>query len=626
MTPDTRIAPPIPQRLLAVKIGDIGDLICVTPALRALRETFPTAQIDILTTPHAAPILAHTGLVDTIIPFTVRGWEAARDLLKPSSQRALWTLAGDLRRRRYDTTITFHQLSTRFGALKHAFIQRAVGARVRVGLDNGRGWFFSHRVTDGGFGARHQVGYWLALAEVLGAHTANHHLTVGISALERAWAEETLPAGKTYAAIHPGSGGLNPARRWDAAKFAEVADYLHRQRGHTVMVVGGKGDDAESVLEGMETRDIAVNLVGRTTLNQLAALLERCTLFVGGDSGVMHLAAAIPGLQVISPFGATNAEAWRAWSESAVILRSPSLCSPCGYVHHTAGLRTGCAARTCMKAIPTAAVIAAMEGNAPPRQTAPPEVGAANRFRVLGIPLDPITFEELFSRIGTWIGDGLPRPRMIATANPELVMIAQRDSLFFDILNRADLVTADGVGLLWAGRRLGTALPERVTGSDGLPLISERAAREGWRLYLLGAAPGVAEKVATVFQDRYPGLQIVGTHSGTPSAEDEDTLVAGINAAGADILFLAYGSPAQEKWIARNLPRLEVRVVIGVGGAFDFAAGVAKRAPRWAQRAGMEWLHRLVMQPWRWRRMLRLPRFALAVLRRGSRPPFGFHD
>lgn len=207
--------------------------------------------------------------------------------------------------------------------------------------------------------------------------------------------------------------------------------------------------------------------------------------------------------------------------------------------------------------------------------------------------------------------------RHVCTVNPEFVMIAQRDVNFFNILNRADLCIPDGVGLLWAARWLGRRLPQRVTGSDGLPLIAERAAKAGWRLYLLGAAPGVAEKAADVLRGRYPGLQIAGTYAGSPAPDEEDAIVQRVNASGADLLFVAYGAPEQDKWIARNLPRLQVKMAMGVGGAFDFIAGLVPRAPLWMRRLGLEWLYRLYLQPSRIGRMTRLPRFVLAVLLRG---------
>ncbi|MBE2195103.1 MAG: WecB/TagA/CpsF family glycosyltransferase [Anaerolinea sp.] len=612
-----------PDRILAIKIADIGDLILTTPALRALRECYPEARLDLLTTPHAAPILRGTGLVDTIIPFQVRGFERLRDLLTPKTIRELWALRRDLRVQRFDTVITFHQLSTRFGALKQALIQASVGARVRVGLDNGRGWFYNRKVIDQGFGVHHQVEYWLKLTAQIGARTSNTHLEIGISEVDQAWALEKLPPGRPYAAIHAGSGGLNLARRWLPERYAQIAEHLHRHLGYQIVWVGGKDDNTEDSLAYLHVPSI--NLAGQTNLNQLGAVLARCALFVGGDSGVMHLASAVPGLAVYSLFGPTNAAAWGPWTpdDRARLIHGRALCSPCGYVHHSVGLRAGCPAQSCMKAITVETVQAAFAGKAPPSSVRTRD--QAPKVHVLGVPLDGLTFSELVDQIGGWINDSDdPHPRMIATANPELVMIAQHDSLFFDILNRADRVTADGIGLLWAAKHLNCSLPERVTGSDGLPRICERAAQEGWRVYLLGAGPGVAEKAAAVLKDRNPGLIVAGTYAGSPSPDEEDAILERINQAQADILFLAYGSPAQEKWIARNLPRLQVRVVMGVGGAFDFTAGVTQRAPEWMRRAGIEWLHRLIRQPWRWRRMLRLPRFVWAVLRRGEKAPFAF--
>ncbi|MCK4450446.1 MAG: WecB/TagA/CpsF family glycosyltransferase, partial [Anaerolineae bacterium] len=145
--------------------------------------------------------------------------------------------------------------------------------------------------------------------------------------------------------------------------------------------------------------------------------------------------------------------------------------------------------------------------------------------------------------------------------------------------------------------------------------VAALAAQKGYSLFLLGAAPGVAVATAARLCQTYPGLRIAGTHAGSPALEEEDEIVRLIQRAKPDILFVAYGAPQQDKWIARNLERLGVPVAMGVGGAFDFISGRAKRAPRWLQRVGLEWLHRLLHEPWRWRRMLALPRFVWLVVR-----------
>ncbi len=232
---------------------------------------------------------------------------------------------------------------------------------------------------------------------------------------------------------------------------------------------------------------------------------------------------------------------------------------------------------------------------------------------ILGVPVHPVTFEGFLDAVARFIAEG--DPRQICTANPEFVMTAQRQPEFMAVLQNADLVLPDGVGLLWAARRLGRPLPERVTGSDGIYLLAERAAREGWTMFLLGAQPGVAEKTARILQERFPGLRVAGTYPGSPRDEDYPEIVRRIKDARPDILLVAYGAPRQDLWIARHKDDLDVAVSMGVGGAFDFVAGVQKRAPAWLIRLNLEWLWRLITQPWRWKRQLDLPRFAWRVIR-----------
>lgn len=234
--------------------------------------------------------------------------------------------------------------------------------------------------------------------------------------------------------------------------------------------------------------------------------------------------------------------------------------------------------------------------------------------QILGVPIHAETFDSLLDTIAKWIAAGTVT-RQICTVSPEFVMIAQDDPDFMRVLHNADRCVADGVGLLIAARLLGHALPERVTGSDGVPRIAERAATLRWRLYLLGAAPGIAEQAAARLQVRYPGLHIAGTYAGSPAPEEENDIITRINDSQADILFVAYGAPRQDMWIARNRDRLAVHVAMGVGGTFDFIAGTVPRAPVWMRRLALEWLFRLIRQPWRWRRMLRLPRFVWAFAR-----------
>ncbi len=237
--------------------------------------------------------------------------------------------------------------------------------------------------------------------------------------------------------------------------------------------------------------------------------------------------------------------------------------------------------------------------------------------RVLGVRVDAITFQGMLDCIGEWVATGRSGerlPHQICTVNPEFVMEARRNPSFAAVLEGADLCIPDGVGLLWAAKRAGQPLPERVTGSDGVPLIAERAARKGWRLFLLGAGPGVAERAAEVLTARYPGLQVVGAYAGSPRDEDAADILARIHAARPDVLFVAYGHPKQDFWIAKHGAAANVPTMMGVGGSLDFLVGVQKRAPAWIRRINLEWLYRLITQPWRWRRQLALPKFVWAVL------------
>jgi N-acetylglucosaminyldiphosphoundecaprenol N-acetyl-beta-D-mannosaminyltransferase len=239
-----------------------------------------------------------------------------------------------------------------------------------------------------------------------------------------------------------------------------------------------------------------------------------------------------------------------------------------------------------------------------------PEMGS---IRVLGVRVDDLDVEGTLDRIEELLKAG--GHHLVATVNPEFVMLARRDPEFRSVLESAALCLADGWGVTWAARRQGRPLPARVTGVDLVPALAERAARKGWRLFLLGAAPGVAEAVGRLLTAEHPTLAIAGYHSGVAGPEGDDESLRLIAAAHPDIVLVAYGAPGQELWIARNLARLDAGVGIGVGGSFDYLSGRVRRAPAWMRRAGLEWLYRLLRQPWRARRMAVLPRFVLEVLR-----------
>jgi len=231
---------------------------------------------------------------------------------------------------------------------------------------------------------------------------------------------------------------------------------------------------------------------------------------------------------------------------------------------------------------------------------------------ILSIPVHDITYSETLDWIEQAIISG--DIHQVCTVNPEFVMAAQKNAEFRRVLQTADLCIPDGQGLLWATRLRGTHLRQRVPGSTLLWGISKRAALKGWRLYFLGASEGVAERAAEIMQATFQGLRVVGTHSGSPHTSSAPGIIERVRASKPDVLFVAYGAPQQELWIDRYREELVVPLLMGVGGSLDFVAGVAQRAPEWVQRLGLEWLHRLIKQPWRFTRMLTLPSFAWYVL------------
>ena len=234
----------------------------------------------------------------------------------------------------------------------------------------------------------------------------------------------------------------------------------------------------------------------------------------------------------------------------------------------------------------------------------------------MGTPVDPIDREAALARIAAWL-DGPPGAlRHIVTVNPEYVMAARRWRRFRDVLHGADLALADGVGLLLAARLLGKPIPTRITGND---LVAAVAALDhaNKRIFLLGAEAGVAETAAAVLRSRRPEAAIVGTLAGNPDPASWTEIAAALERHRPTVLFVAFGHPRQDLWIAAYRERLEARGILvasGVGGVYDYLSGRVPRAPGWLRRLGLEWLYRLVRQPWRWRRQAVLPVFVLLVI------------
>jgi N-acetylglucosaminyldiphosphoundecaprenol N-acetyl-beta-D-mannosaminyltransferase len=239
--------------------------------------------------------------------------------------------------------------------------------------------------------------------------------------------------------------------------------------------------------------------------------------------------------------------------------------------------------------------------------------GSIPSVEILGVRVHDITMEQAGALMCEMALSGMPHH--IIPVNPEMVMMAQVNKEFREVLERASLNLPDGTGILLAARILGLPIRERVTGVDTVKMLAGVAARNGLSLFLLGAAPGIAGRVAEILQKENPGLKIPGTYAGSPDPSEEDEICSRIEAARPHILLVAYGAPRQELWVARTMPRLKIPITMNVGGTFDFIAGVTTRAPVWLQDAGLEWLYRLAREPHRWRRMLKLPQFGAAVLR-----------
>jgi len=241
------------------------------------------------------------------------------------------------------------------------------------------------------------------------------------------------------------------------------------------------------------------------------------------------------------------------------------------------------------------------------------------KYPVLGIDISSYSKHEFFEAIETRLSDPDPAtpPLFVVTVNPEIIIESIVDSEFKDILKQSGVNTADGVGVSWAVRFIYRQNVERITGSDSVEEICKLCSRLSQKVYFFGAAPGVASRAAEILQERIDGLLVAGTYS--PAARDIpfDDLPVDVqkSLASSSVVFVALGAPAQEKWIHKNLGKLSCcKFIVGIGGSFDFIAGQVKRAPVAFQKSGLEWAYRLWLQPSRWKRMVKLPLFALNVM------------
>lgn len=242
-----------------------------------------------------------------------------------------------------------------------------------------------------------------------------------------------------------------------------------------------------------------------------------------------------------------------------------------------------------------------------------------NSITVLGVRVDDVTLSEALALVDEYMQE--PRLHHVVTVNPEFIVAAQNDASFLKTLEDSDLNLPDGANLLRAAKAQGTPLRERVAGTDFIWYLCGLAAICGWKVFLLGGRGGVGGQTAARLQARYRHLQVAGTFEGSPDPRDADEVLLRINESGADVLFVAYGAPAQDLWIAEHKSRMpNIRVAVGVGGAFDLISKRVARAPGWMQKLGLEWLFRLVVQPWRIRRQWSLVIFVNEMLKERRQP------
>lgn len=248
--------------------------------------------------------------------------------------------------------------------------------------------------------------------------------------------------------------------------------------------------------------------------------------------------------------------------------------------------------------------------------TCPPDIPAFSSVCILGLNIHRVDMRTALRAIDCFVRRGTPHH--VITADASMLVMAQDDPDLRRIIQNAALVTPDSAGVLWAARRCGCPLRERVSGVEIVENLCALSPERGYRIYFLGAGPGVAEEAARRMQHRYPGVRIVGARHGYFTPQEEADVIADIRESGADIVCVAMGIPRQEKWIDAHCAQLGASVLIGVGGTFDVLSGQVRRAPRWMQRARLEWLWRLCANPRKIHKVMLLPRFVRLVLRATS--------
>ena len=234
--------------------------------------------------------------------------------------------------------------------------------------------------------------------------------------------------------------------------------------------------------------------------------------------------------------------------------------------------------------------------------------------KILGVEIDNVTLDEAASRTKKLVQNSDKSCALIVAPNVEFIMAAQKDKIFFDILKMAKLATPDSFGVEIAAKLQKKPLKQRIPGQAYFRKILEVGEKEGWTFYFLGGKGDTVKKAAEHVETLYPNIKIVGSQEGFFEENSEETVIEEINQLKPNVLFVAMGAPAQEKWIYTHQKELKVDVAAGQGGTFDYEAGNVKRAPKWMQKIGLEWLWRLILQPRRITRMIVLPIYLLKII------------
>ena len=244
----------------------------------------------------------------------------------------------------------------------------------------------------------------------------------------------------------------------------------------------------------------------------------------------------------------------------------------------------------------------------------------SSKVNILGVKVDKVNVNEAADKIMEYISLK-DRVSSVFTPNSEIIMMAYRNEEFKNLLNSSELLTADGIGVVYASRIVKNPISQRAAGFDIACAVLEKLSKKEGSVYLFGSKPGVAELAGENITKKYPGIKIAGYSDGYFSEEKEKTIIANIKRCNPDLVFVCLGAPKQENWIAAHRDELPNAVYMGIGGSLDVFAGTVKRAPEFYTKHGIEWLYRLAKQPSRFVRMLDLPRFGFKVLLKGRKFP-----